>query len=79
MKYVLIGLVLIVIGVASIPLWGSCGLKQQYCSTWCGVRHLNSDVKSAACEARCAAEQAGCLAGEGVARMGDALDELQGK
>ncbi len=77
MKYVLIILVLALAVAASVPLWGSCGLKQQYCTAWCGVRHFDSDIKAGACEARCAAERAGCLAGEGVTAVGDALDRLE--
>ena len=65
----------LVVGVATIPLWGSCDQTFQACKAWCEVRHAGgSDVRRAACKADCAADKAGCLAGAGAEGVGRFLD-----
>jgi len=75
LKLLLIILLLAVVAVGTIPLWGSCDLKHQACTTICEVRHLDSDVNRASCKARCAVEKAGCLAGVGTEEVGRLLQD----
>lgn len=64
-KLLLIGVVLVV-AVATLPLWGSCDLNAQACSAWCSARHFNSDIKTAACKAQCTTDKLSCLANKGA-------------
>jgi hypothetical protein len=76
MKKVL--LILIVAGIAAVtlPLWGSCDLNAKACRSWCSVRHFNSDMKTAACQARCTSDELSCLANQGVKDVEGFFEEL---
>lgn len=77
MKKVL--LILIVAGgiaVATLPMWGSCDLNAKACRTWCSVRHMNSDMKAAGCEASCTTKELSCLADNGAKELQGFFDEL---
>ncbi len=76
MKKIVLIVVALGIAVATVPLWGSCNLKYQFCTTVCTIQHFNSDAKKAGCKTRCAAEKAGCIAGEGAESAGDFLEQL---
>ena len=60
-KIIVIVLALAAIAVATVPLWGSCDLNYQVCTTWCEAKHYNSDVKVATCKAGCSADKLSCL------------------
>lgn len=77
MKKLLFIIILVVIAVATLPMWGSCNLKAETCSAWCSARHFNSDVKTAACKARCANDKLSCLAEQGAQSVEDFIDELR--
>jgi hypothetical protein len=74
MKKILIAAVVIVVAVATLPLWGGCDLNAKACSTWCSVRHFNSDVKEAGCRARCATDKVSCLAEAGAEGVDDFIE-----
>lgn len=76
MKKVLIVLIVVGLGVAGIQLFGSCGLKADTCRTWCSVRHFNSDMDKATCQARCTSDELGCLAGEGTRKVESFFEDM---
>lgn len=79
MKKGIIIVVLLVAAAATIPLWGSCDLKADFCSTWCNIKHFNSDNKATGCRARCAMEAARCHSEEAAEGFSEALKGLRGK
>lgn len=79
MKKVLVAVIVIIVGVATVPLWGSCDLNADVCRTWCSVRHMNSDVKEAGCRTRCATDRISCLAEQGSEGLNDFIEGFQGK
>ncbi len=77
LKLLLVAVLVLLVGGATIPLWGSCDLKYDFCSAVCSVRHPQSDIERASCRTSCGAEKAGCLAGRGAKGVGDFLDGLK--
>lgn len=77
MKKVLIIAVLAAVAVATLPLWGSCDLNAKACSTWCSLRHFNSDVRTASCKARCSTDRLRCLTERGAKGVESFIDELK--
>lgn len=77
MKKVLIIVVLAIVAFITLPLWGSCELNAKACSTWCRLRHFDSDVKTAACKARCATDRLRCLTEHGAKEVEGFVDELK--
>jgi len=74
-KIALLLVVVLVVGLATIPLWGNCDQAFEGCKAWCELRHVGgSAIQLAACKADCGADKAGCLAGEGAKSLGDFLD-----
>jgi len=74
MKKVLVVVALLVIVVASVPLWGGCDVKAKVCAGWCEVRHFNKEVKAAGCRARCSTDRLQCLAQEGQDGIDDFIE-----
>ncbi len=64
-RLIIISIFVVVVALVTVPLWGSCGLQADICSNWCGVRHINSDIKVAACRAECVTKRLACMAKEG--------------
>ena len=60
--------------IFTLPLWGSCDLNARVCSAWCGVRHLDSDIKTASCNARCERDRLHCLTGRGASEVQGFVD-----
>ena len=79
MKKLLIVLGLLVIVVATIPLWGGCDLNGRLCSTWCGIKHFNNDMKAAGCRVSCSLENARCQGAESARQLDDFMSGLKGK
>jgi len=74
-KIALFVVVVLVVGLATIPLWGNCDQTFQACKAWCALRQLGgSAIQLAACKADCGADNAGCLAGEDAKSLGELLD-----
>jgi hypothetical protein len=64
-KLIVLVLAAAVVAALTLPLWGSCDLRADACSRWCGLRYYDSGIKAAACRAECVAERLSCLADEG--------------
>ncbi len=79
MKKLVVIIGLLLVAVATVPLWGGCDLKGTTCSAWCSVRHFNSDAARLGCKARCAADKLGCIARSGSKSADDFLSGLKGK
>jgi hypothetical protein len=77
MKNAIIIAVVAIVAVATLPWWGSCELNAKACSSWCTVRHFNSDVKSTGCKANCTTERLRCLTRRGADEAEKFLDELK--
>jgi hypothetical protein len=77
MKKVLIIIVLAVAAIATLPLWGSCELNAKACSSWCTIRHFNSDLKSASCKAGCSTDRLRCLTRKGSEEAQNFVDQLK--
>jgi len=77
MKKLLLIIVLAIIAIATLPLWGSCDLNARACSAWCSARHYNSDLKTAACQARCTNDKLSCLAEKGADSLNGFIEELK--
>jgi len=71
-------LILIVAGVATIPLWGNCDQKYSYCAALCSIKNYDSDAKEAGCKARCSGEKGSCMADAGVDSIGEFIEGLNG-
>lgn len=69
----------VIAGLATVPMWGSCDLNAKVCKTWCGVRHFNEDLKEAGCRTRCATDNMSCLAGQGADSVDDFLEGFNSK
>ncbi|MCG6975978.1 MAG: hypothetical protein LJE56_06135 [Acidiferrobacterales bacterium] len=52
---------IIAVAVITAPIWGGCDFQYQTCSSWCDIRHFNSDLKKVACKTGCAADKVACL------------------
>lgn len=78
-KVIIVLLLLVAVGVATVPLWGGCDLNARVCTTWCEIKHLNSDMKAAGCRARCAMEQARCHGDEAARSVEDFMKGLEGR
>lgn len=63
--------------IFTLPLWGSCDLNARVCSAWCGVRHLDSDIKTASCNARCESVRPRCLTDRGISEVQGFVDGLK--
>jgi hypothetical protein len=63
-KLIVLSLLIVVVAAFTLPYWGSCDLRGDVCSNWCGIRHFNSGIKAAACRAECVGERLNCLASE---------------
>lgn len=61
-KIAAIAVFLLVVAVLTAPMWGGCDFNETICSNWCELRHMNSELKTAACKASCAADKLSCLA-----------------
>lgn len=79
MKKVAVVLLVLAAVVGTVPFWGGCDLNAKRCSTWCSIRHFNSDMKAAGCRARCALENARCQGDEAAAGVGEFMDGLKGR
>jgi hypothetical protein len=79
LKKILVALVLLVAVVATVPWWGSCDLNAQACSTWCNVKHLNSDMKAAGCRASCALDGARCRGDKAAKEVSDFMSGFKGE
>jgi len=77
MKKVLLIVVLAAIAIATLPLWGSCELNAKACSSWCTIRHFNSDLKSASCKANCTTDRLRCLTSKGAEEAKQFVDGLR--
>lgn len=60
-KLVAIIVAVIVVALLAAPLWGGCGVKEDLCSSWCELRHFNSDMERLTCKASCAADKLSCM------------------
>lgn len=65
--------------IATIPVWGGCDLNARLCTTWCSIKHLNSDMKAAGCRTRCSMENANCHSREAAEGINDFVKGFQGK
>lgn len=52
----------LMIASISAPLWGGCNFNQELCQTWCDVRHIESKINKAACQASCLTDKVSCMA-----------------
>lgn len=73
MKKTLVVLALLAAVVATVPWWGGCDLNARTCSSWCSIKHFNSDIKVAACRTSCSLESARCRGDEAAKKVGDFL------
>lgn len=53
---------IVVVAAMTAPIWGGCDFQYQARSSWCDIRHFNSDLKKVSCKAGCAADKLACLA-----------------
>lgn len=76
-KMLLMAVVVVVIAVATMPMWGSCDLNYKTCSTWCELKHFNEDVKKAGCQAACSSDKLGCLGQQGVEKVDKFVEDMK--
>lgn len=74
MKKLVLLVAVIVIVLATVPLWGGCDLNAKVCTSLCSVRHYDSDMKAAGCRARCRTDQLSCLAKKGSKSVDDFVE-----
>jgi len=74
MKKILVIIALAALVLVTVPLWGSCDLNAKLCNGLCSVRHMDSDVRTAGCRARCRTDQLSCLAKQGSRSVEDFIE-----
>ena len=66
-KYAVMVLAVIVVGLFTAPHWGGCKIAYQVCTLSCDIRYIASDsvktdMSKASCKASCAADRLNCQA-----------------